>query len=156
MAKKSFSEFDCSIARTLDIVGSRWTLLVLRDLFAGTTRFDAIQADLGISRRVLAERLAELEDHGVVERRAYQDNPPRYDYELTAKGSELGPILLAMIAWGDRWESGQEGPPALFRHQACGQLTHAVTVCSECGEELRRDNIARVTPPGSRSEPAAA
>jgi len=152
----TFDDLDCSIARTLEIVGSRWTLLVLRDLFAGITRFDAIQADLGISRKVLAERLASLEETGVVERRAYQDNPPRHDYLLTPKGSELGSVLLAMIAWGDRWEAGAGGPPALFRHEVCGQVTHAVATCSECGEPLDRGNITRVTPPGSRSEPAAA
>ena len=152
----TFDDLDCSIARTLGIVGSRWTLLVLRDLFAGITRFDAIQADLGISRKVLAERLASLEQDGVVERRAYQDNPPRHDYLLTRKGSELGSVLLAMIAWGDRWEAGADGPPLLFRHEQCGQVTHAVAACSECGEPLDRGNIAPVTPPGSRSEPAAA
>ncbi|HYI35625.1 MAG TPA: helix-turn-helix domain-containing protein [Thermoleophilaceae bacterium] len=155
MAPSTFSDLNCSIARTLEIVGSRWTLLVLRDLFAGITRFDAIQADLGISRKVLAERLASLEEAGVVERRAYQDNPPRHDYLLTQKGSELGSVLLAMIAWGDRWEAGADGPPMLFRHEQCGQVTHAVAACSECGEPLDRGNIAPVTPPGSRSEPAA-
>ena len=140
----TFDDLDCSIARTLEIVGSRWTLLVLRDLFAGITRFDAIQADLGISRKVLAERLASLEETGVVERRAYQDNPPRHDYLLTPKGSELGSVLLAMIAWGDRWEAGAGGPPALFRHEVCGQVTHAVATCSECGEPLDRGNITPV------------
>jgi DNA-binding HxlR family transcriptional regulator len=154
VAPSTFSDLNCSIARTLEIVGSRWTLLVLRDLFAGITRFDAIQADLGISRKVLAERLASLEDDGVVRREAYQDNPPRYDYVLTRKGSELGSVLLAMIAWGDRWEA-PDGPPLLFRHEQCGKVTHAVAACSECGEPLDRGNIAPVTP-GSRSEPAAA
>ncbi len=155
MATSTFSELDCSIARTLEIVGSRWTLLVLRDLFGGITRFDAIQADLGVSRKVLAERLASLEEDGVVERRAYQHNPPRYDYLLTQKGSELGSVLLAMIAWGDRWQSGTGGPPLLFRHEGCGRVTHAVTACSECGEPLDRGNIAPVSPPGSQSAPAA-
>lgn len=156
VARSTFSDLDCSIARTLEIVGSRWTLLVLRDLFAGITRFDAIQADLGISRKVLAERLASLEDDGVVERRAYQDNPPRYDYVLTQKGSELGSLLLAMIAWGDRWEAGADGPPLLVRHERCGKVTHAVAACSECGAPLDRGNVTPVTPPGSRSAPAAA
>ena len=155
MAASTFSDLDCSIARTLEIVGSRWTLLVLRDLFGGITRFDAIQADLGISRKVLAERLASLEEDGVVERQTYQHNPPRYDYVLTRKGSELGSVLLAMIAWGDRWRSGAEGPPLLFRHEECGRITHAVAACSECGEPLERGNIAPVSPPGSRSVPEA-
>ena len=155
MAPSTFSDMDCSIARTLEIVGSRWTLLVLRDLFANITRFDAIQANLGISRKVLTERLAALEADGVVRREPYQDNPPRYDYLLTEKGSELGSVLLAMIAWGDRWESGADGPPLLFRHERCGQVTHAVAACSECGEPLAPGNIAPVTPE-SRNEPAAA
>ena len=155
MASATFSDLDCSIARTLEIVGSRWTLLVLRDLFAGITRFDAIQDDLGISRKVLAERLASLEDDGVARREAYQHNPPRYDYVLTEKGSELGSVLLAMIAWGDRWEAGADGPPLLFRHEQCGHVTHAVAACSECGEPLERGDVTPVTP-GSRNEPAAA
>ncbi len=125
MAASTFSHLDCSIARTLEIVGSRWTLLVLRDLFAGITRFDAIQADLGISRKVLAERLASLEQDGVIERRDYQHNPRRYDYVLTTKGSELGSVLLAMIAWGDRWQAGADGPPLRFHHERCGKVTHA-------------------------------
>ena len=156
MATSTFSDLNCSIARTLEIVGPRWALLVLRDLFAGITRFDAIQADLGISRKVLAERLASLEADGVVERRAYQHNPPRYDYVLTQKGSELGSVLLTMIAWGDRWEAGPDGPPLLFRHERCGQVTHAVAACSECGEPLDRADITPLSPPGSQSAPAAA
>ena len=144
MAASAFSELNCSIARTLEIVGSRWTLLVLRDIFAGITRFDAIQSDLGISRKVLAERLASLEEDGVIERRPYQANPPRHDYVLTRKGSELGSILLAMIAWGDRWTAGDAGPPLLFRHEECGQVTHAVAACSECGEPLDAGNITPV------------
>ena len=155
MATSNFGDLDCSIARTLEIVGSRWTLLVLRDLFGDISRFDAIQANLGISRKVLSERLASLEEDGVIERQAYQHNPPRYDYVLTRKGSELGSVLLTIIAWGDRWESGAEGPPLLFRHEECGQVTHAIAACSECGKPLDRGNFAPVTPPVSRTVPEA-
>jgi DNA-binding HxlR family transcriptional regulator len=138
----AISEIRCSIARTLDIVGDRWALMVLRDIHSGITRFDAIQANLGLSRKVLAQRLAELTEQGVIERRPYSEHPPRFDYVLTQKGSELGVVLLAMIAWGDRWTDDGGGPPALLRHTACGQHTAAVPTCAACGEVLLPDAIA--------------
>lgn len=103
MHRTSFADDVCPIARTLDVIGDPWTPLVLRDIHQGITRFDALQANLGISRKVLAQRLAALQEHGVIEREAYQDNPPRYDYRLTDKGRSLGPVLRAMITWGERW-----------------------------------------------------
>ena len=109
--KKTFGDFTCSIARTLDVVGDRWTLLVLRDVFVGINRFDEIQRDLGIARNVLAERLESLVRDGVLERRAYQERPPRHEYMLTQKGKDLQSVLLAMVAWGDRWQGAKEGPP---------------------------------------------
>jgi DNA-binding HxlR family transcriptional regulator len=139
----------CSIARTLDVVGERWTLLILRDLFVGISRFDAIQDDLGVSRKVLTERLDALLHRGVVEREPYQHNPPRYDYRLTEKGQDLAAVMVAMIAWGDRWEAGDEGPPVLLRHERCGQFAEAVPVCSACGEQLDPAEVTPVPGPGA-------
>jgi DNA-binding HxlR family transcriptional regulator len=108
----------CSIARSLDVVGEPWTPLIIRDLWLGRHKFDDIQRNLNISRKVLTERLKTLVEAGVVERRPYQRDPERYDYLLTDKGQELMNVLLALMAWGDRWVSGDGGEPMLIRHKA--------------------------------------
>lgn len=153
MAKTSFKEMSCSVARTLDVVGERWTPLIVRDILFGVSRFDAIQRDLGISRKVLTERLSELTEQGVVERVPYQDNPPRHDYVLTEKGVDLAYVLLAMRTWGDRWASEGDGPPMVLRHDRCGAIADMVPACSACGEAL---SAGEVTPlPGPGADPGA-
>ena len=109
---------------------------MLRDIAIGISRFDTIQADLGLSRKVLAQRLASLVEHGVVVRVEYQDNPPRYDYRLTEKGTDLAMVLLAMQQFGDKWAFGGT-PPIEWRHLGCGQVSKPVACCDHCGEELR-------------------
>jgi DNA-binding HxlR family transcriptional regulator len=99
--RTSFSEMPCSIARTLEVVGEWWTLLIVRDAFLGVTRFDDWQARLGIARNVLTARLDRLVHHGILERRRYQERPPRDEYVLTDKGRDLGPVLGALRVWGD-------------------------------------------------------
>lgn len=136
MQRSDFSEMHCSVARTLDIVGDRWTPLVLRDVALGVTRFDAIQRDLGLSRKVLAQRLAHLVDHGVVEKVPYQQNPVRHDYLLTEKGRDLAMVLVAIQTFGDRWTFGPSGPPVQWRHLACGEIAGVVHACSHCGEQV--------------------
>ena len=148
MKRTSFARWPCSIARTVDLVGDGWTSLVLREAFYGTTRFDDFERVLGIGRNVLSERLRRLVDEGLLEREAYQQNPPRYDYVLTAKGREFFPILAAMMAWGDRWLAPSEGPPALLRHRTCGHDMHAEVVCSECREPLELDDVQPRLGPG--------
>src|SRR5262245_57290699 len=123
--RTAFGDMHCSIARTLAIAGEPWSMLILRDVRAGFTRFDQIQRDLGISTKVLAERLRGLVEHGVLEQRPYSERPPRHEYALTPKGLELCDVLLAITTWGDRWTAGEAGPPVLLRHRACHQLTHA-------------------------------
>jgi DNA-binding HxlR family transcriptional regulator len=136
MQRTDYWDMTCSIARTLHIAGEPWSPLILRDVFVGIRRFDALRRDLGISRKVLAERLTWLVEQGVLERRAYSERPPRDEYLLTQKGWELCDVLLAITAWGDRWTAGEAGPPVLIRHDACGQLTHAELRCAGCGEPL--------------------
>src|SRR5919108_5055430 len=111
MQRSSFADMQCSVARTLDIIGDTWTPLVLRDIALGVSRFDAIQRDLGLSRKVLAERLRSLVDHEVVERVAYQESPVRYDYRLTEKGKDLAMVLVAMQRFGDKWVFGPGSVP---------------------------------------------
>lgn len=110
MQRTSFAGNDCPIARTLDVIGEWWTPLILRDIHRGITRFDALQASLGISRKVLTQRLGTLLEHGVIERVAYQEHPRRYDYVLTDKGRSLGHVLRAMITWGERWTDAPSSP----------------------------------------------
>src|SRR6266508_1887958 len=115
----SFSEMDCSIARTLAIVGERWTLLILRDAFRGARRFDDFLQRLPIARNVLADRLNTLVTHGIMERLPYQERPVRYEYRLTPKGVDLSTTLTALMQWGDHYLAGEAGPPSLVLHRAC-------------------------------------
>lgn len=150
MQRTDFSQMACSIARTLDVIGEPWSPLILRDVFVGITRFDQLQADLGISRKVLAERLTWLVDHDVLARERYSEKPPRFEYVLTAKGRDLSDLLLVMTAWGDRWTAGSDGPPVLHRHDRCGQVSHVELHCSVCKQPMRASDISVEAGPGSR------
>jgi DNA-binding HxlR family transcriptional regulator len=153
MQRTRFGDMACSIARTLDIAGEPWSPLIIRDIWVGTNRFDDIQRGLGISRKVLAERLAWLQAQGVLERRPYSERPPRDEYVLTEKGLELCEVLMAITAWGDRWTAGEAGPPVLLRHRTCGQLTHADVRCAQCGEKLHARDIGFELGPGAGAAP---
>jgi DNA-binding HxlR family transcriptional regulator len=146
--RTSFADMTCSIARTLEIAGEWWSPLILRDVHLGISRFDELHRDLGISRKVLAERLEGLVEQGVLERHAYSERPLRHDYLLTEKGRELVGLLFAMVAWGDRWTAGEHGPPVLLRHRRCGQLTHAEIRCAQCGEPLHAEEVEVEPGPG--------
>jgi DNA-binding HxlR family transcriptional regulator len=148
MQRTDFGEMACSIARTLEIAGEPWSPLIVRDVFVGIRRFDAIRNELGISKKVLAERLAWLVDQGVLERRAYSTRPPRDEYHLTQKGWELCDVLLAITAWGDRWTAGEQGPPVLIRHHSCGEHTHANIRCAACGKPLHANEVTVEPGPG--------
>lgn len=126
----------CSIARTLSVVGDRWTMLVVRELFNGNRRFAGIEAATGAPPSVLSERLASLEEHGVIATRPQEDRPDRVEYRLTAKGVDLYPVLLTLLGWGDRWMAGGDPPPVLLRHDGCGELTEPHLACSCCGEPI--------------------
>ncbi|HTI28729.1 MAG TPA: helix-turn-helix domain-containing protein, partial [Kutzneria sp.] len=103
MQRTRFGDMACSIARTLDVIGEPWSPLILRNVMVGIGRFDQLQQSLGISRKVLTERLKWLVDNDVLERRQYSERPPRYEYALTVKGTELCDLLMVMVRWGDRW-----------------------------------------------------
>lgn len=143
--RTSFETYDCSIARTMAVLGEPWTALILRDLFIGVTRFDALHTHLGVSRKVLTLRLGRLVSDEIVVRRAYAQRPERFDYILTDKGWQLCDILLAISAWGDHWTMAETGPPALIRHRQCDHLTVAEIRCSHCGEPLHAADT-EVTP----------
>lgn len=130
------AEQRCSMARSLAVVGDRWTLMILRDAFLGVRRFDDFQARLGISRAIVAERLDLLVEERVLARRPYQERPLRHEYRLTPKGLDLHPAVLALVDWGDRHYAGEAGPPLIRRHKGCGCDFHPVQTCSECGEPV--------------------
>ncbi|MFC3713964.1 winged helix-turn-helix transcriptional regulator [Sphingoaurantiacus capsulatus] len=133
---------NCSLARSLAVVGDRWTLLILRDAFLRVRRFDDFQASTGIARRVLAERLPKLVDDGILEKLPYQERPIRYEYRLTPKGLDLYPVILALVHWGDAHYAGEAGPPLLHRHKACGHVFRSEVCCSECGEQVTARDVA--------------
>ena len=141
MQRTQFGDMACSIARTLDVIGEPWSPLILRDVWVGIRRFDEIQADLGISRKVLTERLKVLVESGVLAREQYSDRPPRSQYVLTARGVELVELLMVMAKWGDRWMAGAGGAPVLYRHHACGEIAHVELHCSACDQPMTAENI---------------
>jgi DNA-binding HxlR family transcriptional regulator len=144
-------EYDqvCSIARTLEVLGERWTLLVIRDVFNGRRRFDQIQENLGVARNVLSTRLALLVEEGILEKRAYQERPPRYEYFLTDKGLDLWPVMISMLHWGDRHLADPTGPPMLVRHKGCGGIVDDRGHCESCGERLTARNAYTEFGPGA-------
>jgi DNA-binding HxlR family transcriptional regulator len=155
MRVTSLEDWNCSVARTLDVVGEWWTLLILRDAFRGTRRFDDFQASLGVARSVLTARLQKLTERGVLERRAYSEHPPRYEYHLTEKGRALFPVIAALLRWGDEWAPSPAGPPRIYVHDTCGQVTQPVLTCPHCHGDVSAANTHSEPGPGSRREPAA-
>ncbi|MEU5781642.1 winged helix-turn-helix transcriptional regulator [Micromonospora lupini] len=153
MQRTQFSAMACSIARTLDVIGEPWSPLILRDVYAGTHRFEQLQRSLGVSRKVLAERLNWLVEQGVLVRREYSTRPVRHEYLLTDKGMELCDLLLVMVRWGDRWTAGKAGPPVLYRHHTCGRTSHVELRCSECEQPMRATDIELLPGPGADATP---
>lgn len=143
----------CSIASTLDVIGDRWTLLILRDAFRGIRRFEALQRDLGIARNLLADRLARLVEHGVLERVRYQDRPPRSEYRLTPAGRDLSPVLVALMHWGDRHAAPEAGPPVQLVHRGCDHPIEVRLVCTACDASLGATDLVGRPGPGSPNRP---
>jgi DNA-binding HxlR family transcriptional regulator len=141
----------CSIAAALEIVGDRWTILILRDAFRGIRRFDELRRDLDIPRAVLSERLRRLVEHGVLVKRSYQERPVRYEYRLTPMGLQLSPILVSLMQWGDRWLSGEDGPPTLLVHEPCGTEIDLGFHCWHCDESFTPTEIVSRPGPGDHS-----
>ena len=155
MLPRTYDDQNCSIARALEVLGDRWTLLVIRDAFLGVHRFDDFQRDLGVARNVLSDRLARLVDEGLLERHRYQERPERFEYRLTAKGRELYPVLVTLMQWGDR-HTAPGGAPVLLRHRSCGHLSDPTLVCSHCGEEIDPREMQPEPGPGAAETAEAA
>ncbi|HEV7770003.1 MAG TPA: helix-turn-helix domain-containing protein [Solirubrobacterales bacterium] len=138
----------CSIAKSLEVIGERWSLLIVRDVMNGNRRFGELQRSLGIARNVLSARLQRLVEEGILERRAYQESPPRHEYFLTEKGLDLWPSLIALLGWGDRHSIGPEGPPMLIVHKQCGGEVNDRGICEDCGKVLNARDATQVPGPG--------
>ncbi|OAN39828.1 winged helix-turn-helix transcriptional regulator [Mycolicibacterium iranicum] len=148
MRHDDLAEEPCSILRPLALLGDRWTLVVLRQLFAGVRRFDDLQSSLGLSRPVLSDRLRRLVDEGVLQRSAYRDERrTRHEYRLTPKGLDLYPVLMALRAWGDQYLA-PDGPFIEYRHRHCGGRTHTRLLCDDCGADVAATDIEIQAGPG--------
>jgi DNA-binding HxlR family transcriptional regulator len=138
----------CSIARSLELIGERWTLLIIRDAFLGIHRFDDFQRSLGVARNVLQGRLERLVECGILERVRYQERPERYEYRLTEMGIDLWPVVVSLLHWGDK-HLAPEGPPVIMEHRGCGGHVNDRRICDACGALLGPRDVRAV-----RGEPA--
>lgn len=140
-----YSADNCTVGRTMAILGERWTFLVIREVFNGVRRFDDMRLRTAIPRQVLTNRLAVLVDHGVLRKEPYQlpGERARHEYRLTQKGLDLYPALVAIAQWGDRYLADPEGPPVRFAHRDCGGTVSVAPVCSE-GHQV--DDVREITP----------
>jgi DNA-binding HxlR family transcriptional regulator len=148
MLKRDYEGEVCSIARSLEVVGDRWTLLIVRDLVLGLSRFDEFLGSLGVASNVLTDRLNRLVDEGIVERVRYRERPERFEYRLTEKGRELGLVLLALMQWGDRHIS--EKPPRIARRRSDRSRVSVALVAAD-GSPVAAGDLELVPGPGAAS-----
>jgi DNA-binding HxlR family transcriptional regulator len=147
---RDYPALDCSVAKALEVIGERWSLLIVRSVMHGNRRFGEMQESLGIARNVLSARLQRLVDEEILERRAYQESPPRYEYFLTQKGLDLWPALIALLNWGDRYSPSPEDPRRLIVHKQCGGTVSERGICESCGKLLTARDAKQVPGPGAQ------
>ena len=146
MLPRTYDNQVCSVARTLEVIGDRWTMLVIRDAFHGIRRFEEFQERLGIARNVLSSRLTRLVHEGVLEKHLYQDRPPRFEYRLTPKGVDLFSVMVSLMKWGDRHAPSPDGPPVVVLHRGCGGEVDERLLCDRCGEPVTALNAEALQP----------
>lgn len=152
MLSRTYEEQVCSIARALEIVGDRWTLLIIRDAFLGLKRFQEFETGLGLPKKVLTDRLQRLVDEDILERRLYQERPERHEYMLTDKGRGLWRVLAHLLMWGDQHYADEAGPPRILRHRGCGGKLDFSLRCKKCGSEIVDSHEVHIAPgPGLRA-----
>lgn len=142
------------MARTLELIGERWTILIVREAFLGTRRFDEFHRALGVARNVLQARLERLVEAGILQRVLYQERPPRHEYRLTDKGVDLWPVLVALLKWGDRY-AAPAGAPMVLMHRDCGGEVDDRRRCTRCQAELAARDVRAVPGPGAGGAPRA-
>src|SRR5580658_6376976 len=159
MLHRDYPSQYCPVAATLEVVGERWTLLIIRDIFLGIRRFDDLQRDLGVARNVLQARLERLVEEGILVKRPYQERPPRSEYRLTEKGADLWPVLVSLLQWGDHY--GLEGErPIILSHRGCGGELDDRRRCTVCGADVTVTEAVAIRtgatrPGGPVAEPVA-
>ena len=150
MLHSEYTGQNCSIARSLEVVGERWTLLIVRELLRRPHRFAELERKLGIAKNVLTIRLGKLVEHGIVEKVAYTEARDWNDYRLTRKGKDLFPVISALMAWGDRYDA-PNGPPVIFEHE-CGHAAGHKLVCAYCGDDVVSRALTVVAGPGATAQ----
>jgi len=151
MTRTSLKEFNCSLARTADIIGDKWTLLILRDAFFGASTFSQFQKSLGVARNILADRLEKLVQYEVLKKVQTRPGVERYSYHLTERGRGLVPVLVAITQWGDKWVFGEGSEPLRFIDREQGQPIRIMCVQSSDGRSLTSTDI-QPTPGPSADE----
>jgi DNA-binding HxlR family transcriptional regulator len=141
MLDRDYPDQVCSIARALEVIGQRWSLLIIRDVFLGRNRFDELCASTRITRSVLTDRLNHLVEHGVLRRQRYQTKPDRFEYHLTDKGRALQPVIAHLLLWGDRYYAEPDGPPLLLEHRDCGGHPQDQLRCDRCDQALTAQDV---------------
>ncbi|MFF9489277.1 winged helix-turn-helix transcriptional regulator [Streptomyces sp. NPDC014676] len=141
MLKHTYEGQDCNLARTLEVIGERWTLLIVRTALLGSCRFEGFLENLDIARNVLTNRLTRLVEHGVMERVPYQDKPVRYEYRLTPAGKDLTCAVLALMQWGDRNLPHELGPPRRADHVGCESPVRVELRCAQCGRAVHDEEV---------------
>lgn len=155
MSRSDLPSHTCTIARAAAQVGDEWTLLIAREMFLGTRRFDDFLRLTGISSHLLSQRLKKLESEGLIRRERYSERPPRHEYRLTEKGRDLWAVIIALKQWGDRWLSTQD-TPVQIRHKTCGEVVEPHMTCPECGERMcAQDAKAQLSQPFELERQAA-
>lgn len=151
MERTSYHASNCSIGRTLQVLGEKWTILIIRESFAGSTRFEQFHSVLNCPRNLLSKRLTKLVEEGILEQSQYREagSRARMEYRLTDMGRELMPILLALREWGDRNKVDPEGPPVLARHAGCGKALQISLTCAAGHVATRPDEVELVDGPGA-------
>ncbi|HET6510116.1 MAG TPA: helix-turn-helix domain-containing protein [Baekduia sp.] len=155
MLGRTYESQTCSVARTLELVGERWTLLIIRDAFLGIRRFGDFAARLGIARNVLQDRLERLVEAGILEKVPYQERPLRHEYRLTAMGRDLWPSIVALLQFGDKHLAGPAGPPMLLLHRGCGGELDDRRFCKTCGAAVEPREVEPTPGPGGAKVPEA-
>jgi DNA-binding HxlR family transcriptional regulator len=151
MQRASFEAMECSIARSVDLIGEWWTPLILRDAMVGVTRFEDFQRRLGIARNILTKRLDRLVEEGIFERETYDDARNRHHYRLTEKGRDLWSVLVMLRQWGDKWVVGEGREFHVLEHKSCGERTTVHLTCDQCGEQIYGRDLRLIPGPGSNA-----
>ncbi len=152
MLGRTYEGQNCSIAKSLELVGERWTMLIVREVFLGNRRFDELARRLDIARNVLTARLTRLVEEDVLEKVRYQERPERFEYRLTEKGLDLWPVMVTLMQFGDRYYA-PDGPPIVLTHEDCGGVLDAHRICTACGERITARNVKARKGPGATVTP---